>query len=92
LTRAESGQFPAKCGLLAEAQRYYGKILAYGWVQTFLARHTEEITRRTIRPQENLRFQVPQQFLNDYLDLIRFHITGMNPRLVDNIDETGCSD
>jgi hypothetical protein len=32
----------------------YGKILTYGWVQTFLARHTELIMARTIHPKKIL--------------------------------------
>jgi hypothetical protein len=50
------------------------------------------MTTITIHPQEDPRPQVPQQFLNDYLDLIHCHITGVNSRLVYNIDETWCSD
>jgi hypothetical protein len=57
-----------------------------------LCRHTDNLTARTIRPQEDPRFHVPQQFLNDYLDLIRRYVTGMNLILVDNIDKTRCLD
>jgi hypothetical protein len=69
LSTAESGQFPVKRELLAEVKRSYGRILTSGWVQTFLARHTEQIMTRIIHPQENPRLEAPQQFLGHILTL-----------------------
>jgi hypothetical protein len=89
---AEKGKFLTKGESLVEIERYNDKILNYGWVQTFLARHAAHITTRTIHLQEDARFHLPQQFLNDCLDLVCCHVTGMNSRLIYNIDETGCSD
>jgi hypothetical protein len=53
LSTAESGQFTTKGELLAEVERRYGKIMTYCWIKTFLARHTEHITIKTIHPQED---------------------------------------
>jgi transposase len=85
-------QFFTKRELLDEVERRYGKILTYGWVETFLARHSEQITTATIHAQEDPRLQVPHEFLDAYLELVRRHVVGTNSRLVYNLDETGCSD
>jgi transposase len=88
----DTRHFPTKKELLDEVERRYGKVLTYGWVDAFLARHREQITTASIHAQEEPRLQVPREYLNGYLGLILRHVVGTNPRLVYNIDETGCSD
>jgi hypothetical protein len=45
-----------------------------------------------LHPQEDPRLQIPLVFLDGYLELVKQHVAGVRPRLVYNIDETGCSD
>jgi hypothetical protein len=78
LSTAESGTFSTKREPLAEVEQRCGKILTYGWVQTAVTKHTEQITAITIHPQKDSRLQSPQQVLNDYHDLIGCHVAGMN--------------
>jgi hypothetical protein len=57
-----------------------------------LTRHQDEIATATVQPQEDSRLSIPRQFLEQYLALLRDHVVGLNPHLVCNLEETGCSD
>jgi hypothetical protein len=92
LRRASEGLFMKKSELLDEIERVYGKVLTFGWIHRFVTRHQDEIATGTVYPQEDPRLQIPRHFLDDYLALLREHVAGLNPHLVYNLDETGCSD
>jgi hypothetical protein len=78
--------------VLDEVERRDGKALTYGRIKAFLARDSTQIIDVTIYPQERLHLQIPRLFLDDYIEWMRQDIIGMNPRLVENIDEIGWSD
>jgi hypothetical protein len=67
-------------------------MLAYGWIHQFLTRHQNMIGCVKVYPQDDPRLQIPRAFLGQYLAIVQQYIGGVNRRLVDTIDETGCSD
>jgi hypothetical protein len=92
LSAASDLNFLTKRAVLDLVEHRYGKLLTYGWMHTFLARHQDEIGLARVHPQEDPRLQIPRCFLEQYLALVQEHVVGVNSRLVYNIDETGCSD
>jgi hypothetical protein len=92
LAAANDQKFLTKREVLDEIENRYGKVLTYGWLHHFLARHEDKIGCATVHPQEDPRLQIPRTFLEQYLTLVGEHVVGVNSRLVFNIDETGCSD
>jgi hypothetical protein len=92
LTAANTPNFPTKCEILDEIENRYHIVLTYGWIHEFLTRYQNEIAYVTVGPQEDPCLQIRYQFLEQYLALVQEHVVGVNPRLVYNINETGCSD
>jgi hypothetical protein len=56
----------------------------YGWINQFVAQHHDAIADGKVYPQENPRLQVPGEFLDRYLAIVRDKIVGLNPNLVFN--------
>jgi hypothetical protein len=92
LRDATQGKFMKKRELLDLVEWRYKKILTYGWAHCFLDRHTDAFIYSMLHPQEDPRLQIPRVFLGAYLKLIKQHAVGVRPRLISNIDKTGCSD
>jgi hypothetical protein len=57
-----------------------------------LQRHADVVCKKTLTPQKNPRRQVPKQFLDDYVKLIKEYIPLVPAELIFNIDECGFSD
>jgi hypothetical protein len=61
-------------------------------VNWFVARHHDAIADGKGQPQENSRRELPREFLDHYLVIVRDEIVGLNPCLVFNRGETGTAD
>jgi hypothetical protein len=86
------GKCLTKSELLSEVEEWYGKILTYGWVNRFVARHRISIADGKIYRQENPRREVSKEFVDRCFVIVRDEIVGLNPHLVFNGDETGTGD
>jgi hypothetical protein len=62
--------------------------LTSGSVEACLARHSRKIAISKVYVQQDPRLEVPHEFLDQYRDLVRTHVVGVNSRLICNIDET----
>jgi hypothetical protein len=89
---AHHGKIMTKSQLLGCVYKLFNKRLTFGWVDEFLVRQAHAIISSAISPQENSRREVPRDFPDEYITLIKTHLVSMDPGLVYNIDETGCSD
>jgi hypothetical protein len=59
---------------------------------SFLSRHSQDVKRATISPQELRCLQIPRRYLQGYIDLLRTYVPLVPSELLFNIDETGLSD
>jgi hypothetical protein len=63
-----------------------------GWVDSFISRHTDELTEKKSSPQEEKRLQVPRVFLEETIRTMHETIPGRPSQLVFNLDKVGISD
>jgi hypothetical protein len=70
----------------------FQQTVTYGWLALFLDRWQDNIIRTVVKPQEQLRFQIPREYLNDYISLIKTSTPLVPVELIFNLDETGLSD
>jgi hypothetical protein len=68
---ASEGKFLTKGELLNEVEERYGKILTCVWVNRFVARNHDAIADSKVYPHENPRREVPREFLDRYLAIVR---------------------
>jgi hypothetical protein len=57
-----------------------------------LQRHADIVYKKALAPQENPRLQVPKQFLDDYVKIIKEYVPLVPTELIFNINECGFSD
>jgi hypothetical protein len=72
-------------------ERFY-VTLTHGWVSTFLSRHSKNVGRAIISPQELPRLQTPRCYLDKYINPIKACIPLVPSELIFNLDESGLSD
>jgi hypothetical protein len=70
----------------------YNKTVSRGWVDSFLRRHENELKTCRSFPQEDTRFLVPQEYLNQHITNMKTLVCGKLAELVFNLDEVGSSD
>lgn len=87
-----SGQYVTQRELLSFVENNFRKTLTYGWLASFLERWADHIARVVVSPQEQLRLQVPRQFLDQYIAMIKAYVPLVPAELIFNLDETGLSD
>jgi hypothetical protein len=68
------------------------KCLTYPWMSNFLRVHGDLICQSIIRPRENVRLEVPQEYLDHYIKLMKDYVPLVPTELLFNIDESGFSD
>jgi hypothetical protein len=78
--------------LLSFVLSEFDKSASRGWIDGFLARHQREIKICQSLPQEETRFIIPQEFLNQHLINMQKLVAGRVAELVFNLDEVGSSD
>jgi hypothetical protein len=61
-------------------------------VDSFILRHSDELTEKQSFPQEEPRLQVPRIFLNETISCMNEAVQGCPADLVVNLDEVGISD
>jgi hypothetical protein len=66
--------------------------MSYQWMALFLKKHANLICRPVIRPQENVRLEVPHEYLDQNIRLIKEYGLLVPRELLFNIDEGGFSD
>jgi hypothetical protein len=59
---------------------------------SFLKKHANLICRSVVHPQENVRLEVPHEYLDQYTRLIKEYVPLVPTELLFNIDESGFSD
>jgi hypothetical protein len=87
-----SGNFVTQRELLNVIEEQFHRALTYRWVDAFLARHSAEIARVVVSPQEMPRLQTPRRYLEGYINLIKNYVPLVPSELIFNVDETGLSD
>jgi hypothetical protein len=70
----------------------YGKCLTSQWPGSFLKAHGDLICQCGVPPRENLRFEIPYEYLDGYIMIIKEYVPLVPTELLLNIDESGCSD
>jgi hypothetical protein len=63
-----------KMELLNCIEEYYPVNLTYGWIRCLLQRRAQLVQKTIVAPSELPRLQVPRQYLNQYIDLIRKYV------------------
>jgi hypothetical protein len=91
-TGYERGNFVTQRDVLNFVEDNFGKCLTYGWLRSFLSRNASRICRKTVSPQEQTRLEIPRDFLDRYIALIREWVPLVPAELIFNIDECGFSD
>jgi hypothetical protein len=91
-TGYHSGNFVTQRDVLNFSEESFAKCLIYGWMNSFLSRHASRICRTIISPQEQTRLEIPRDFLDRYLALIKEWVPLVPAELIFNIDECGFSD
>jgi hypothetical protein len=69
-----------------------GKCLPCPRMASFLQSHDHQIRESIIRPQENVRLEVPREYSEGSINLIRKYVPLVPTELIFNIDESGFSD
>jgi hypothetical protein len=59
---------------------------------SFLKSHADLICQTIVRPQENVRLEVPREHLERYINLMKEYVLLVPTELIFNIDESGFSD
>jgi hypothetical protein len=59
---------------------------------SLLKKHANLICRSVVRPQENVGLEVPHEYLDQYIRLIKEYVPLVPMELLFNIDESGFSD
>jgi hypothetical protein len=79
-------------GVLSFIEMTFQKCLSYQWMASFLKKHANLICRSVVRPQENVRLEVPHEHLDQYIRLIKEYVPLVPTELLFNIDESDFSD
>jgi hypothetical protein len=87
-----TGNFVPQKELFNSVENMFGKALTYGWLNSFLSRHSQEVKRAIVSPQELPRLQTPRCYLQGYIDLLRVGVPLVPSELTFNLDETDLSD
>jgi hypothetical protein len=78
--------------VLSFIETNFQKCLNYQWMASFLKKHANLICRSVVRPQENARLEVPHEYLDQYIRLVKEYVPLVPTKLLFNIDESGFSD
>jgi hypothetical protein len=87
-----SGNYVTQREILNLVEERFQKTVTSGWLASFLDRWQDHIIRTVVKPQEQLRLQIPREYLNDYISLIKTYTPLVPAELIFNLDETGLSD
>jgi hypothetical protein len=68
------GNYLTQREVLSSFAPNFRKIVAYGWVSSFLDLWSNRITRTVVSPREQPRRQIPRGFLDDYIALIQAYV------------------
>jgi hypothetical protein len=69
-----SGNYVTQRDVLNFVESQVQKCLACRWVEYFLQCHADIVCKTILARQENPRLQVPKQFLDDYVKLIKEYV------------------
>jgi hypothetical protein len=89
---SDTGNYVTQRQLLNYIEENFQKTLTYGWVESFLSRHAEEVKSADVSPRELPRLQTPRRYLQGFIDLLRMYVPLVPSELIFNLDETGLSD
>jgi hypothetical protein len=87
-----SGNYVTQRNVLPFVEREFRKYLIYSWIRSFLARNDDAVEAITIAPQEKVRLEIPRQFLDGQIKLVKEYVAFIPSELIFNIDECGFSD
>jgi hypothetical protein len=88
---SQTGNDVTQRELLSFLEERFHVTLTYGWISTFLSRHSEKVRRAIVSPRELPRLQTPRCYLDKYIDLIKTYIPLVPSELIFNLDESGLS-
>jgi hypothetical protein len=87
-----SGNYVTQRGVLNFIEVQFGKHLSCHWFDYFLHRHADAVCKMSLAPQENPRLQVPRQFLDDDIKLIKEYMPLIPNEFIFKIGECVFSD
>jgi hypothetical protein len=77
---------------LRTVQSRHNSALTKGRVRAFIGPHLDELKVDRSLPQEDLQMAMPRVYREEYIDLLKIHLTGKDAELVFNLDEVGSGD
>jgi hypothetical protein len=78
--------------VLSLIETNFQKCLSYQWGVSFVKKHATLIGRSVVRPQANVRVEVPHEYLDQYIRLIKEYVPLVRTELLFKIDESGFID
>jgi hypothetical protein len=81
-----------RTGIKNYCLKVYKFQVSRGSVDSFILRHSDELTEKQSSPQDEPRLQVPRIFLNETISCMNEAVQGCPADLVFNLDEVGISD
>jgi hypothetical protein len=78
--------------LLSYVTSTFAQPVTRGWLDGFLNRHGDALKVCTSYPQEDTRFLIPREYLEQHIVNMQTYVTGRTAELVFNLDEVGSSD
>jgi hypothetical protein len=78
--------------LMGYVSENFDKSISRGWLNAFIGRHLDEIKVCRSFPQEDSRFVIPREHLNEHIINMQRYVSGKIAELVFNLDEVGSSD
>jgi hypothetical protein len=90
--RVIAGIYFTQTEVLNFVETEFRKTLIHGWLECFLKRHSGDIRKAVLAPEELPRLQIPRCYLDKYITLIKPWVPLVPAELIFNLDETGLSD
>jgi hypothetical protein len=78
--------------VLSFIETNFQKCLSYQWMASFLKKHANMTCRSVVHPQENVRLEVPHEYLGQYIRLIKKYGPLVPTVFLFKIDESGFCD
>ena len=92
LSKRDSYDFMTIGQIIDFVEETFQIIVTKGWVNSFIFRYKDALSKTVIDAIDESRLKVPRRFLKEFLDLVEILISITPAVLVYNIDETGLSD
>ena len=88
-TSFENGNPMTQKQIIGFIHKMYGIEVTFGWINSFLCRHSESLQKCKSFPQEDLRMIIPRDYLEKHITNLKENVAGTCSELLFNLDEVG---